>query len=162
MFCNQCGQANSNDANFCSGCGAKLVKQNAQAQLKQQPEKLWSLSLMEDTGGEPDVVLFETGNTEIVFYDCALETPKGRRSLCYDREALDARKENKPLANVIDIAQSMGVQLLTEQQYRYLQTIFNFDLKTSSWVETPEAIRKQGGALFCDFRYGQVFLVRPV
>ena len=128
-----------------------------EAQLKQQPEKLWSLSLMEDTGGEPDVVLFEAGNTEIVFYDCAHETPKGRRSLCYDREALDARKENKPLANVIDIAQSMGVQLLTEQQYRYLQTIFNFDLKTSSWVETPEAIRKQGGALFCDFRYGQVF-----
>ena len=112
---------------------------------------------MEDTGGEPDVVLFETGNTEIVFYDCALETPKGRRSLCYDREALDARKENKPLANVIDIAQSMGVQLLTEQQYRYLQTIFNFDLKTSSWLKTPDEIRKLGGAIFGDRRYNHVF-----
>lgn len=125
--------------------------------LIHNPEKLWSLSQMEDTGGEPDVVLFDTGNTEIVFYDCAIETPKGRRSFCYDREALNGRKENKPADNVIDIAQVMGVQLLTEQQYRYLQTIFNFDLKTSSWIKTPETIRQQGGALFCDYRYGQVF-----
>lgn len=130
---------------------------DVEVQLKQQPEKLWSLSQMEETGGEPDVVLTGKQESGIVFYDCVVETPKGRRSLCYDREALNARKENKPSDNVIDVAQTMGVQLLTEQQYRYLQTILDFDLKTSSWIKTPETIRQQGGALFCDYRYGQVF-----
>lgn len=134
-----------------------LVWKNIEEKLVQQPEKLWSIYEMERTGGEPDVISTEQSNEVYVFYDCCIETPKGRRSLCYDRQALEARKENKPLGNVIDVAQSMGVELLTEQQYRYLQTIFNFDLKTSSWVKTPEAIRNQGGSLFCDYRYGQVF-----
>ena len=125
--------------------------------LRHNPEKLWSIYEMERTGGEPDVVLSIAFDGIYRFYDCCIETPKGRRSLCYDQQALDARKENKPLNNVIDVARAMGVQLLSEQQYRHLQTIFNFDYKTSSWIKTPEAVRNQGGALFCDYRYGEVF-----
>lgn len=121
-------------------------------------EKLWSLSEMEQTGGEPDVVGRDTATGEFVFYDCSAESPKGRRSLCYDREALDARKEFKPKNTVIDLAASMGIELLTEEQYRRLQQLGKFDLKTSSWVTTPPDIRKLGGAVFCDRRYGTVFL----
>lgn len=130
---------------------------DVEEKLIHNPEKLWSIYEMERTGGEPDVVLSIASDGVYRFYDCCIETPKGRRSLCYDRQALDARKENKPIDNVIDFAQAMGVQLLSEQQYRHLQTIFNFDFKTSSWIETPETVRNQGGALFCDYRYGQVF-----
>ncbi|MCH7387147.1 DUF4256 domain-containing protein [Acinetobacter modestus] len=125
--------------------------------LQQQPEKLWSLNQMEETGGEPDVVSFDGKASEIVFYDCAVETPKGRRSLCYDRAALDARKEYKPENNAIEVAEAMGIALLTEEQYKQLQSIEHFDLKTSSWVKTPEDVRKLGGAIFCDSRYGRVF-----
>ena len=126
-------------------------------QLLKHPEKLISLNEMERTGGEPDVICFDSSENEYAFYDCCIESPKGRRSLCYDREALDARKEHPPENNAIEMAQNMGVTLLSEQQYRQLQSMFNFDLKTSSWVLTPENIRKQGGAIFCDYRYGQVF-----
>ncbi|MFW1839619.1 DUF4256 domain-containing protein [Acinetobacter gyllenbergii] len=125
--------------------------------LQQQAEKLWSLSQMEETGGEPDVVSFDGKVSEIVFYDFAVETPKGRRSLCYDRAALDARKEHKPENNAIELAEAMGIELLTEEQYRQLQSVEHFDLKTSSWVKTPEDVRKLGGAIFCDSRYGRVF-----
>ncbi|MCH7378883.1 MULTISPECIES: DUF4256 domain-containing protein [Acinetobacter] len=126
-------------------------------QLKQQPEKLWVLNQMEETGGEPDIVSLDSEPSEIIFYDCAVETPKGRRSLCYDRAALDARKEHKPENNAVDVAEAMGIELLTEEQYRQLQSIEHFDLKTSSWVRTPEDVRKLGGAIFCDSRYGRVF-----
>lgn len=119
--------------------------------------KLWSLQLMEQTGGEPDVVGVDKKTGEFVFYDCAAESPKGRRSLCYDRPALDARKENKPKGNALEMAQEMGVELLTEEEYRELQQLGVFDTKTSSWVKTPEAIRRHGGALFCDRRYDHVF-----
>jgi hypothetical protein len=129
-----------------------------QAKLESNPEKLWSLNEMERTGGEPDVVGFDKKTGEYVFYDCSAESPKERRSICYDREALDARKENKPKNSAMDMAAAMGVELLTEEQYRELQKLGNFDLKTSSWVETPADIRKLGGALFCDRRYNQVFL----
>ena len=128
------------------------------AKLEANPEKLWSLNEMERTGGEPDVVGFDKKAGEYVFYDCSAESPKDRRSVCYDREALDARKENKPKNSAVDMATAMGVELLTEEQYRELQKLGNFDMKTSSWVKTPAEIRKLGGALFCDRRYNQVFL----
>lgn len=129
-----------------------------QAKLETNHEKLWSLNEMETTGGEPDVVGFDKKSGEYVFYDCAAESPKGRRSLCYDREALEARKEHKPKDSAIDVATAMGVELLTEEQYRELQKLGEFDTKTSSWVKTPAEIRKLGGALFCDRRYDTVFL----
>ena len=128
------------------------------AKLEANAEKLWSLNEMESTGGEPDVVSHDKGTDEYIFYDCSPESPKGRRSLCYDREALDSRKENKPKGNAIDTAAAMGVDLLTEEQYREMQTLGNFDAKTSSWVKTPSAIRKLSGALFCDRRFNTVFV----
>jgi uncharacterized protein DUF4256 len=128
-----------------------------EARLKANPGKLWSLSELERTGGEPDVVGRDQNTGEYTFYDFSAESPKGRRSLCYDREALDARKENKPKGNAIDLAATMGVELLTEQQYRELQKLGEFDTKTSSWVKTPPNIRKLGGALFCDRRFDTVF-----
>jgi hypothetical protein len=129
-----------------------------QATLEANSEKLWSLNEMEATGGEPDVVAFNKKTGEYVFYDCSAESPKGRRSLCYDREALNARKEHKPKDSAIDMATAIGIELLSEEQYRELQKLGEFDLKTSSWVQTPSDIRKLGGALFCDRRYNQVFL----
>jgi hypothetical protein len=129
-----------------------------QAKLEANTEKLWSLHEMERSGGEPDVVGHDKKTGEYIFYDCAPESPKGRRSICYDREALDARKENKPQNNAMDMAAAMGVELLTEEQYRELQKLGKFDTKTSNWVKTPSAIRKLGGALFCDRRYDTVFL----
>ena len=129
-----------------------------QARLEAHAEKLWSLSEMERTGGEPDVVGHDKKTGEYIFYDCSAESPKDRRSLCYDREALESRKENKPANNAMDVAAAMGIELLSEEQYRALQKLGNFDLKTSSWVQTPSAIRKLGGALFCDRRYNTVFL----
>jgi len=129
-----------------------------QAKLETNAEKLWSLSEMERTGGEPDVIGHDKNTGEYIFYDCSAESPKDRRSLCYDREALDSRKENKPANNAMELAAAMGIELLTEEEYRALQKLGNFDLKTSSWVQTPSAIRKLGGALFCDRRYNTVFL----
>jgi len=129
-----------------------------QAKLEAHAEKLWSLSEMERTGGEPDVIGHDKKTGEYIFYDCSAESPKDRRSLCYDREALDSRKENKPANNAMDVAAAMGIELLSEEQYRALQKMGNFDLKTSSWVQTPAAIRKLGGALFCDRRYDTVFV----
>jgi hypothetical protein len=129
-----------------------------QAKLEAHAEKLWSLSEMERTGGEPDVVGHDKKTGEYIFYDCSAESPKDRRSLCYDREALESRKENKPANNAMDVACAMGTELLTEEQYRALQKLGNFDTKTSSWVQTPSAIRKLGGALFCDRRYDTVFV----
>ncbi len=131
---------------------------DAQAKLEANPEKLWSLREMEKTGGEPDIVGRDEKTGEYIFYDCSPESPKGRRSLCYDREALESRKENKPKDNAMDLAAAMGVELLTEAQYRELQTLGNFDTKTSSWVNTPSEIRKLGGALFCDRRFNTVFV----
>ncbi len=131
---------------------------NVQAKLEASPEKLWSLSEMETTGGEPDVVGREEKTGEYLFYDCSAESPKGRRSFCYDREALESRKEHKPANNVIDVAAAMGIELLTEEQYRALQQLGKFDMKTSSWIKTPAEIRKLGGAIFCDRRYDTVFL----
>jgi hypothetical protein len=129
-----------------------------QAKLAAHAEKLWSLGEMERTGGEPDVVGHDRKTGEYVFYDCSAESPKGRRSICYDREALQSRKEHKPQDNAMDMAAAMGIELLTEEQYRELQKLGDFDTKTSSWVKTPPDIRKFGGALFCDRRYGQVFV----
>jgi hypothetical protein len=129
-----------------------------QEKLETYTEKLWSLNEMERTGGEPDVIGHDEKTGEYVFYDCSAETPSGRRSLCYDREALESRKEHKPKDNAIDAAAAIGIELLTEEQYRELQTIGSFDTKTSSWVKTPSAIRKLGGALFCDRRYDTVFV----
>ena len=129
----------------------------AQAKLEADPKKLWSLSEMERTGGEPDVVGHDKKSAEYIFYDCAAESPSGRRSVCYDREGLDSRKEHKPKNNAIDMAAAMGVELLTEEQYRQLQKLGEFDTKTSSWVKTPPEMRKLGGALFCDRRYDNVF-----
>lgn len=129
-----------------------------QAKLEANPEKLWSLNEMEETGGEPDVVGYDKKAGEYIFYDCSAESPKSRRSLCYDRKALESRKENKPENNVIDMAAAMGIEILTEEQYRELQELGNFDTKTSSWVKTPADIRKLGGALFCDRRYNTVFV----
>jgi hypothetical protein len=129
-----------------------------QAKLEANVEKLWSLHEMERTGGEPDVVGHDRNTGEYIFYDCSAESPNGRRSLCYDREALESRKEHKPADNAMDMASAMGIELLTEEQYRGLQKVGNFDTKTSSWVKTPSDIRKLGGALFCDRRYNTVFL----
>lgn len=129
-----------------------------QARLEANPEKLWALGEMERTGGEPDVVGFEKKTGAYIFYDCSPESPKDRRSLCYDREALASRKEHKPKDNVIDMAAALGIELLTEEEYRELQQLGDFDLKTSSWVKTPAEIRKLGGALFCDRRYNTVFV----
>ena len=129
-----------------------------QAKLEANAGKLWSLNEMERTGGEPDVVGHDKKTGEYIFYDCAAESPKDRRSLCYDREALASRKEHKPANNALDMAAAIGVELLTEEQYRELQKLGNFDTKTSSWVKTPSAIRKLGGALFCDRRYDTVFV----
>jgi hypothetical protein len=138
-----------------------LEWEKIQARLKAKPEKLWSLNEMELTGGEPDVIGYEgkSGKTgEYIFCDCSAETPKGRRSLCYDRAALNARKEHKPKNSAVDMATDMGVELLTEEQYRALQKLGPFDEKTSSWLKTPDAIRKLGGAIFGDFRFGSVFV----
>jgi len=129
-----------------------------QARLEASAEKLWSLSEMERTGGEPDVVGHDKKTGEYIFYDCSAESPKDRRSLCYDREALDSRKENKPKDSATDIAAAIGIELLTEEQYRELQKLGNFDTKTSSWVKTPPDIRKLGGALFCDRRFNTIFV----
>ncbi|MBN2304845.1 MAG: DUF4256 domain-containing protein [Anaerolineae bacterium] len=129
-----------------------------QARLEANPEKLWSLHEMERTGGEPDVVGHDTRTGEIIFYDCSAESPKGRRSACYDREGLEARKEHKPENTAVDMAAGMGIELLTEEQYRALQELGNFDTKTSSWVKTPSDIRQLGGALFAEYRYGTVFV----
>ncbi|MDQ0272903.1 hypothetical protein J2S17_004796 [Cytobacillus purgationiresistens] len=129
-----------------------------QAKLEANTKKLWSLNEMERTSGEPDVVGHDKETGEYVFYDCSAESPKGRRSVCYDREGLESRKEHKPENNAIDMAAAMGIELLTEEQYRALQKLGNFDLKTSSWVQTPSNIRELGGALFCDRRFGHVFL----
>lgn len=128
-----------------------------QAVLEKTPQKLWSLHQMEATCGEPDVVGRDEHTGEYIFVDCSAETPKGRRSLCYDREALEARKEHKPKNNALDMAAAMGIELLTEEQYRELQELGDFDTKTSSWIATPRDIRKLGGALFCDRRYDHVF-----
>src|SRR5216110_950483 len=129
-----------------------------QAKLEANAEKLWSLNEMERTGGEPDVVGHDKKTGEYIFYDCSAESHKGRRSVCYDREALESRKEHKPENNAIDMAAAMGIELLSAEQYRELQKLGNFDSKTSSWVQTPTEIRKLGGALFCDHRYDTVFL----
>ena len=129
-----------------------------QVKLEANMEKLWSLNEMERTGGEPDVVDYDKKTGEYIFYDCSAESPDGRRSVCYDREGQDSRKEHKPEDNAIDMAAAMGVEILTEEQYRDLQKLGKFDMKTSSWVRTPADIRKLGGALFADFRYGKVFV----
>ncbi len=129
-----------------------------QARLEANPEKLWSLNEMERTGGEPDVVGHDKTTGDYIFYDCTAESPKGRRSLCYDRQALESRKEYKPENSALDIAAAMGIEILTEEQYRELQKLGKFDTKTSSWVKTPSDIRKLGGALFCDRRYNTVFV----
>jgi hypothetical protein len=131
---------------------------NVQAKLEANPEKLWSLNEMERTGGEPDVVGHDKRTGEYIFYDCSAESPKGRRSDCYDREGREARKAFKPKDNAMDMAAAMGIELLTEEQYRELQKLGNFDTKTSSWLRTPADIRKLGGALFADRRYGNVFV----
>ncbi len=135
-----------------------LVWAEVQAKLAANAAKLWSLHIMEETGGEPDVVAFDAQTGEYIFYDCSVESPKGRRSLCYDRAAWASRRENKPTDNALDMAEAMGVEILTEEQYRALQQLGNFDLKTSSWVKTPTDIRQLGGAFFCDRRYNMVFL----
>lgn len=135
-----------------------LTWEKVQAKLDAAAEKLWSLNEMEKTGGEPDVVGFDKKTDEYIFYDCSAESPAGRRSICYDREGLDSRKEFKPKSNAIDMAATMGIELLTEEQYRELQQLGTFDTKTSSWIKTPAAIRKLGGAIFADHRYGTVFI----
>ena len=134
-----------------------LAWAQVQAKLEASGEKLWSLNEMERTGGEPDVVGYDKKTGEYIFYDCAPDSPKNRRSLCYDRAALDERKEHKPKNSAMDMAAAIGIDLLTEEQYRELQTLGAFDTKTSSWVQTPPSIRKLGGALFCDRRYNTVF-----
>ena len=129
-----------------------------QAKLEANTDKLWSLNEMERTGGEPDVVGHDKKSGEYIFYDCSAESPKGRRSVCYDREGLESRKEHRPENSAIDMAAAMGIELLTEEQYRDLQELGTFDTKTSSWVKTPSDIRKLGGAIFGDYRYGHVFV----
>lgn len=128
-----------------------------QSKLEKYPEKLWAISEMERTEGEPDVIVFDKESAEFLFVDCSPESPKGRRSICYDREALDARKQHKPANSAMDVANEMGIEILSEEEYRALQELGEFDLKTSSWILTPEDVRKKGGALFCDRRYGKVF-----
>lgn len=129
-----------------------------QSKLEADPEKLWSLSEMERTGGEPDVTGYDKKTGEFIFCDCSAESPDGRRSICYDREGLESRKEHKPENNAVDMAAAMGIEILTEEQYRELQKLGNFDMKTSSWLKTPTDIRKLGGAIFADLRYGNVFV----
>lgn len=129
-----------------------------QEKLEANPEKLWSLNEMENTGGEPDVIAYDKRTDEYIFYDCSAESPKDRRSLCYDREALESRKEHKPKNSAMDMAVAMGIEILTEEEYRELQQLGTFDTKTSSWIKTPSAIRELGGALFCDRRYNTVFV----
>jgi len=131
---------------------------NVQEKLEANTEKLWSLNEMERTGGEPDIVGHDKKTGEYIFYDCSAESPKGRRSVCYDREGLESRKEHKPENNAVDMAAAMGIELLTEEQYRALQKVGHFDTKTSSWLKTPSDIRKLGGAIFADYRYGNVFV----
>jgi len=131
---------------------------NVQSKLEGDPEKLWSINEMEQSGGEPDVVGYEKKSGQFIIYDCAAESPKGRRSLCYDRQALESRKEHKPANSAIDIAAAIGIEILTEEEYRELQKLGAFDLKTSSWVKTPTNIRALGGALYCDRRYDTVFV----
>jgi len=126
--------------------------------LRKDPEKLWSLNEMERTGGEPDVTGVEPSTGAIIFCDCSLQSPSGRRSLCYDRKALDSRRQNKPVSSALVMAEAMGIEVLTEAEYRNLQTVGSFDTTTSSWIITPEEVRKLGGALFGDFRYGKVFV----
>ncbi|MES2448915.1 MAG: DUF4256 domain-containing protein [Bacteroidota bacterium] len=135
-----------------------LIWEDIQAKIIANPDKLWILDSMEETGGEPDVVGLDKKTGAYLFFDCAAETPKGRRSLCYDAEALAARKEHKPANSAINLASEMGIEVLNEEQYRYLQQFGKFDTKTSSWIKTPDEIRKLGGALFCDYRYGTVFV----
>jgi hypothetical protein len=135
-----------------------LAWTKVQARLEANPEKLWSLHEMERTGGEPDVVGYDQKTDEYIFYDCSAESPKGRRSVCYDREGQQSRKEHKPADNATDMAAAMGIELLAEDEYRELQKLGEFDTKSSSWVKTPAQIRKLGGALFCDRRYNQVFV----
>jgi hypothetical protein len=130
---------------------------HVQKRLISKPKKLWSLNEMERTGGEPDVVGYDKKTGEFIFFDCSAESPSGRRSLCYDGEALKSRKQHKPKGSAVGMAESMGIELLTEEQYRELQTLGEFDMKTSSWIHTPDEIRKLGGALFCDRRYDHVF-----
>lgn len=129
-----------------------------QTKLEVNEEKLWSLYEMERTGGEPDVIVHDVIEDVYIFYDCSVESPKGRRSICYDREALESRKEHKPQNNAIDMATDMGIEILTKEEYRELQKLESFDMKTSSWVKTPANIRKLGGAIFCDCRYDTVFV----
>jgi hypothetical protein len=129
-----------------------------QTKLEANPEKLWSLDEMEISGGEPDVVAYDQKTGEYIFYDCSEESPKGRRSICYDHEALEARKEHKPADSAVNMASEMGIELLTEEEYRELQKLGKFDTKTSSWVKTPADIRKLGGAVFCDRRYNTIFM----
>jgi hypothetical protein len=129
-----------------------------QAKLQANPGKLWSLGEMERTGGEPDVIGFDKKSGEIIFCDCSAESPAGRRSICYDREGLESRKENRPKNSAVDMAAEMGIELLTEEQYRELQSLGKFDTKTSSWLNTPAAIRKLGGAIFADFRFDHIFV----
>ena len=131
---------------------------DVQSKLEGSGDKLWSLSEMERTGGEPDVVGFDKKTSEFIFYDCSAESPKGRRSLCYDREALEKRKENKPVNSVIDVAAEIGIEILTEEQYWELQQLGEFDAKTSSWLKTPSEVRRLGGAIYGDYRYGRVFI----
>lgn len=131
---------------------------NVLAKIEANPDKLWSLNEMEETEGEPDVIGYDTATDEYIFVDCSAESPKGRRSFCYDRAALDARKEHKPANNALEFAEEIGIELLTEEQYKNLQLLGKFDTKTSSWIQTPAAIRKLGGALFCDRRYDHVFV----
>lgn len=137
---------------------AGLEWATVQARLEANPGKLWSLQEMERTGGEPDVVGVDAATGEVIFFDCSPESPAGRRNLCYDREALNARKQYKPENSALDVAAAMGIEILTEEEYRALQTLGHFDAKTSSWLKTPAAIRKLGGAIFGDYRYGHVFI----
>lgn len=146
------------DKNMTRHKGLEWSELQARLENSGGEEKLWSLNEMERTGGEPDIVGLDNNTGEYIFYDCSAESPAGRRSLCYDREALESRKENKPITSAADMAAAMGIELLTEEQYGHLQKLGVFDTKTSSWVNTPVEIRKQGGALFCDRRYDHVFL----
>lgn len=136
----------------------KMDWSKIETKLQENPQKLWSLNEMEISGGEPDVVDYDQKSDEYTFFDCSPESPKGRRSFCYDREALDSRKENKPQNDALTVAAEMGVEILDETQYRFLQTLGKFDLKTSTWIKTPKNIRALGGAIFCDRRYDTVFL----